>query len=185
MGDALLAEKAALRARMMVLRDAIVAPDAGAALARVVLAQAPKAPTRIAAFWPIGSEIETLSTMTSLHAAGHQLLLPVTPPRGQALTFRAWHPGVPMAPGRFGTQHPANGAEATPEWLLVPLLAFDALGHRLGYGGGYYDRTLATLPGARAVGLAYAAQQIPRVPAGPRDILLHAVATEAAWITPA
>ncbi len=185
MDDTLPAEKTALRARMMALRETLNTPDAGAALARVLLPRMPATPTRIAAFWSMGAEIDTAPAIQALHAAGHHILLPVTPPRGQALTFRAWAPGCAMAPGRFGTQHPADGAEAAPEWLLVPLLAFDARGHRLGYGGGYYDRTLAGLPGARAVGVAYAAQQVPRVPTGPRDMALHAIATEEGWITPA
>jgi 5-formyltetrahydrofolate cyclo-ligase len=185
MDDGLLAEKLALRARMMALREAIAAPAAGAALVQNLLRHLPKAPMRIAGFWPMGAEIDTRPALHALHAAGHHILLPVTPPRGQVLTFRAWAPGCAMAPGRFSTQHPADGAEAAPEWLLVPLLAFDGRGHRLGYGGGYYDRTLAGLPGAWAVGVAYAAQQVPRVPTGPRDMALHAMATEEGWITPA
>ena len=185
MDDGLLAEKAALRVRMMALREAVAAPAAGAALAQILLRHLPTAPTRIAGFWPMGAEIDTRLALRALHEAGHHMLLPVTTPRGQALVFRHWQPGCAMAPGRFGTQHPADGTEAAPEWLLVPLLAFDARGHRLGYGGGYYDRTLAGLPGARAVGLAYAAQQVPRVPTGPRDVALHGIATEEGWITPA
>lgn len=185
MDHGLSAEKAALRARMMALRNTLALPDAGARLARTLLPRLPSHPMRIAAFWPMGAEIDTRPALHALHEAGHHVLLPVTTPRGQALVFRHWRPGCAMAPGRFGTQHPADGAQASPECLLVPLLAFDARGHRLGYGGGYYDRTLADLPGARAVGVGYAAQQVPRVPSGPRDVPLHAMATEEGWITPA
>jgi 5-formyltetrahydrofolate cyclo-ligase len=83
-----------------------------------------------------------------------------------------------MRAERFGTFAP-DGEVLRPDWLFVPLLAFDRRGHRLGYGGGYYDRTLAGLPGATAIGCAFAAQEMARVPIGPNDIALHAIATEA------
>ena len=82
-----------------------------------------------------------------------------------------------MIAERFGTLRP-DGPEIVPDLLFVPLLAFDRRGRRLGYGGGYYDRTLAALPGAIAVGCAFAAQEMDEVPAGPHDIALDAVATE-------
>ena len=83
----------------------------------------------------------------------------------------------------MGTRQPASTAEAlTPTFLLVPLLAFDRRGHRLGYGGGYYDRTLAALPGAVALGIAHAAQELDEVPAGPEDARLAAIATEAGLV---
>jgi 5-formyltetrahydrofolate cyclo-ligase len=108
-------------------------------------------------------------------------VLPVTPKRGQPLTFRHWHPGDIMERERFGTMRPAGrptGLELVPDVLLIPLLAFDAAGRRLGYGGGFYDRTLAGLPGRFRLGCAYAAQQVDEVPAGPYDMTLDAVATE-------
>ncbi len=83
-----------------------------------------------------------------------------------------------MVRGPIGTQHPPTGEFVTPDWLIVPLLAFDRSGARLGYGGGYYDRTLALLSGATAIGVAYAAQEIAQVPTGPHDVPLHAIATE-------
>ncbi len=172
--------KAALRERMLAARRAMATPGAAEALARVVLGLA--LPGRVAAFWPLGDEIDTRPLLHALHARGQMVLLPVTPPRGQALVFRAWAPGAAMEAGRFGTRHPAAPATETPDALLVPLLAFDARGHRLGYGAGYYDRTLQALPRAPAVGLAYAAQQLPEVPAGPGDVPLAMVATEAGVI---
>jgi 5-formyltetrahydrofolate cyclo-ligase len=82
-----------------------------------------------------------------------------------------------MLPERFGTHRP-DGEILQPDYLLVPLLAFDRAGHRLGYGGGYYDRTLAGLPAAIAVGCAFAAQELDAVPVAEYDAPLHAVATE-------
>ena len=82
-----------------------------------------------------------------------------------------------MIAERFGTHRPI-GELMVPDYLLVPLLAFDRHGHRLGYGAGYYDRTLAELPGAVSIGCAFAAQELDEVPAGPYDVPLHAIATE-------
>ena len=125
----------------------------------------------------MGQEIDIRPLLTTLVRLGHGVVLPETPPRGQPLLFRRWQPGSVMVPERFGTLRP-DGDVATPDVLLVPLLAFDLAGHRLGYGGGYYDRTLATLPGAQAIGCAYAAQQVETVSAEPHDIRLNAIATE-------
>ena len=83
-----------------------------------------------------------------------------------------------MRPEKFGTQRPAADDPLTPDFLFVPLLAFDRAGRRLGYGGGYYDRTLAALPGADWIGVAFAAQEVASVPAGPHDIPMPRVATD-------
>ena len=153
-------------------------PALGAALARHLLADMPPEPGAvIAGFWPMGDEIDIRPLLAALHDRGHAVLLPETPPAGHPLIFRHWHPGAAMLPERFGTQRPA-GPVATPTTLFIPLLAFDRQGGRLGYGGGYYDRTLALLPGARAIGCGFAAQEIAAVPMGATDIWLHAVITE-------
>jgi 5-formyltetrahydrofolate cyclo-ligase len=131
----------------------------------------------VSGFWPMPGEIDIRALLAALHDHGHPVLLPQTPPRGQPLIFRRWQPGAEMVRERFGTFRPA-GHEGRPDVLFVPLLAFDRAGHRLGYGGGYYDRTLAGLPQARAIGCAFAAQECDAVPAGVHDMRLHAVATE-------
>ena len=131
----------------------------------------------VAGFWPLPGEIDLRPLLAALHGCGQLLALPCTPPRGHPLTFRRWSPGAALLPGRFGTAHPA-GPAVTPAVLLVPMLAFDAAGNRLGYGGGYYDHTLAALPGVLAIGCAFAAQQVACVPAGPTDVRLHMIATE-------
>jgi len=102
--------------------------------------------------------------------------LPVTGGRGAVLQFRLWQPGDRLTPGPFGLLEP-TGPPAAPDVLLVPLLAYDICGNRLGYGGGYYDRTIAAT-GALAIGAAHGAQQVAAVPAGPEDRRLAGVVTE-------
>jgi len=133
----------------------------------------------VGGFWPVGTEIDILPLLATLRSAGHLIALPVTPSRGNPLIFRLWQPGDTLMPEGFGTQCPPDTApNVEPDWLFVPLLAFDAQGNRLGYGGGFYDRTLAERPNAVAVGCAYAAQRVDAVPTGPYDARLDAVATE-------
>ncbi|MDR3530377.1 MAG: 5-formyltetrahydrofolate cyclo-ligase [Rhodopila sp.] len=131
----------------------------------------------VSGFWPIGQEIDIRPLLHALHERGHKIALPVTPRRGEALTFRGWRPGDVLVPERFGTMRPV-GDILVPDVLLVPLLAFDSAGGRLGYGGGFYDRTLAGLPNRLRLGCAFAAQQVDAVPVAPYDIRLDAVATE-------
>ncbi|WP_332837768.1 5-formyltetrahydrofolate cyclo-ligase [Neoroseomonas rubea] len=177
---ALAAAKAAARKVAMARRAGLDPEAAGAAVRNAVLAAWPPPPgATIAGFWPMGAEIDPRPLMHALHARGHAICLPVTPRRGLPLAFRRWAPGDALVPGPMGTSQPAPEApSATPDWLIVPLLAFDRAGRRLGYGGGYYDRTLAGLPGATALGIAYAVQEVQEVPAGPHDVRLRRIATE-------
>ncbi len=162
---------------MRTLRDGLP-PDDGTALAAHLAAYfGYTLPHVVGGYWPLGSEIDPRPTMAWLHARGVALALPETPPQGAPLRFRVYLPGEPLVIGRYGTQHPL-GAEIVPDLLLVPLLAFDRRGHRLGYGGGYFDRTLSAWPATRAIGCAYAAQELDAIPTGPYDRALHAIATE-------
>ena len=174
--------KAVARATAIKRRDECD-PALGAMLARHVLAGLHIPSTAIVAgFWPMGREIDIRPLLRALHARGHMIALPETPPRGQALIFRHWEPGMAMIAERFGTHRP-SGPIITPDLILAPLLAFDRAGRRLGYGGGYYDRTLAALPHATAIGCGYACQELDEVPADAYDARLSAIATEAGVIT--
>lgn len=105
--------------------------------------------------------------------------------RGAPLLFRLWKQGEPVAESKWGIQEPMYGPEVFPDMLFVPLLAFDRAGNRLGYGGGFYDRTLArlrTMQKIIAVGVAYCAQEVPEVPSDSHDQKLDYVLTEREWI---
>ena len=173
----LIAAKRAQRQRMLAAREAWD-PACGGALGEHVLRELPPpAGAVVSGFWPMGKEIDIRPLLFALHERGHPIVLPETPKRGNPLIFRLWTPDAAMVPERFGTSRP-DGAVCTPDFLLVPLLAFDRRGYRVGYGAGYYDRTLAELPNRFRLGVAYAAQELDEVPAGPYDQRLDAVATE-------
>ncbi len=137
----------------------------------------------VSAYWPIGSEIDPRPLMVHLHEDGHPIALPVTSGRGNPLVFRAWRPEDPLEAAGFGTRVPlASQPGLTPRVLIVPLLAFDRAGYRLGYGGGFFDRTLARLRNSAAVlavGVAYAAQEVARVPRDGSDQPVDWIVTEA------
>jgi 5-formyltetrahydrofolate cyclo-ligase len=153
-------------------------PAWGVRLAAHVMREIPPPPGAVVSgFWPLEGEIDIRPLLEALHDRGHRIVLPATPPRGQPLSFHLWQPGAPMIRERFGTLRP-EGPALAPDILFVPLLAFDRRGRRLGYGAGYYDRTLAGLPGRTAIGCAFAAQELDEVPVGPYDAPLSAVATE-------
>jgi 5-formyltetrahydrofolate cyclo-ligase len=177
--------KATLRAAALAARDAL--SDAQRVAAAQVLARrglpveiAPGA--TVAGYSPIRSELDPTPLMQMLAAEGARLALPVITARGQSLRFRVWHPGDRLLPGPLGILEPSPAAaEIVPDIVLVPLAAFDRTGHRIGYGAGHYDRTLAQLhksKGFAAIGLAFAAQEVEAVPALQHDVPLDYVLTE-------
>ncbi len=177
--------KDAARAVARVVRDAIADPDQRdrAALAvRDRLAELALPMMSVGGYWPLGSELDVRPALLHFKQAGCAVALPVSGPRGTALVFRDWEPALPMAAGRYGIQEPdASRALVQPAVLLVPLLAFDRSGQRLGYGAGYYDRTLDALRARGpvvAVGVAFAAQEVAAVPCGPHDERLDWIVTE-------
>ena len=142
----------------------------------------------MAGYWPLRDEMDPRPVLSALAARGQRLCLPVVVEAGAALAFRAWQPDAPLEPAAFGTRVPGPDCPAVaPDILLVPLLAFDRRGRRLGYGGGFYDRTLAALRGRRAivaVGLAFAAQEAAEVPVEAGDEALDRIVTEREVVTP-
>ena len=128
--------------------------------------------TIISGYYPVGEELDILPLLNRLIGEGHIIGLPVTR-KDQPLIFRAWTPDTEMTKGSMGIPRPTGDApEVSPSLLLVPLAAFDDRGYRVGYGGGFYDRTLANLRAAgpvTAVGVAFAEQQADRVPNEPHD----------------
>jgi 5-formyltetrahydrofolate cyclo-ligase len=136
----------------------------------------------VSGFMPLKTEINPLPLMQKLAEQGARLALPVVAGRGQPLVMRQWVWGEPLESGVWGIREPKpDASEVDPDILLVPLLAFDRTGHRIGYGAGYYDMTITGLRAKKpvtAVGIAFAAQEIPVVPATARDARLDLVLTE-------
>src|SRR6478609_8619915 len=178
-------QKATLRASALSARDALSREHRAAAAQAVALRGlsfeiAPNAV--VAGYAPIRSEIDPFPLMGRLAAQHAQLALPVIMARDQPLQFRVWAPGSALRRGPLGILEPSPEAgEIIPDILLVPLAAFDRAGHRIGYGAGHYDRTLAHLRKVKAIfaiGIAFAVQEIAVVPAMPHDVALDYVLTE-------
>jgi 5-formyltetrahydrofolate cyclo-ligase len=177
--------KAALRREVAARRDALPA-DARRAVAEAIAARtfplAIKPGTVVSGFMPLKSEINPLPLMQKLAEQGARLALPRIVGRGSPLSMRAWEFGAALDRGQWGIREPqADAPEVDPDVLLVPLLAFDRAGYRIGYGAGYYDMTIKRLRGLKtvtAVGLAFAAQEVREIPKTPRDERLDLVLTE-------
>ena len=139
-------------------------------------------PTIVSGFWPIRDELDIRPLLMELHYEGCQLALPVVVEKRKPLTFRAWRPGDALEPGVYGTLQPSEKREVVdPDVLICPLLACDENGWRLGYGGGFYDRTLAALRLRKrvfAMGVAFDDQLVPDVPHGPDDARLDWLLTD-------
>ena len=137
----------------------------------------------VAGYWPMNDEMNPVPLLKRLVKDKVQCVLPAVTAKEKALEFREWRPEVELEDGPFGTSHPpANAFVLSPGIVMLPLLAFDTSGYRLGYGGGYYDRTLADMKSSGstvlAVGIAYQSQQIDAVPHGELDQRLDLVITE-------
>jgi len=177
--------KAELRTAALAVRDALSETKRAAAaqaIARRGLPVELVAGAVVAGYSPIRSELDPTPLMQALAAKGARLALPVITQRGQSLRFRIWHQGDRLLPGSLGILEPSPAAvEVVPDIVLVPLAAFDRTGHRIGYGAGHYDRTLANLHKSRgfaAIGLAFSGQEVATVPALQHDVPLDYVLTE-------
>lgn len=157
------------------------AGEAAAALLATLLAELPGGP--VAVFHALPEEIDTGPAIRVVTASGRSVVLPRQAGRARPLDFHAFRPGDPLMPGPFGVLEPIAAApRLEPAVLVVPLLAFDRRGGRLGYGAGFYDRTIAALKARGAappvIGLAFAFQEVERVPTGPSDVRLDRIVTE-------
>jgi 5-formyltetrahydrofolate cyclo-ligase len=187
------AEKATWRNSLIARRAALSvgdAAEAGLQAARRFVRDLPlSSADAVALFWSLEGEIDTRPLLHALHALGVPTALPRIQGRDLPLRFHRWQPGDPLATGPFRVQQPVPEApQIVPAIVLTPLLAFDAEGYRLGWGGGFYDRTFAALqdlprPPVR-IGYAFACQQVDRVPREPFDQRLDMIVTEHASIHP-
>jgi len=183
--------KAAVRREAIVRRDAIPSDEREAAAqtiaARPFPVSVPPGVT-VSGFIPLKNEIDIRPLLRKLAQAGARLALPVVVARGEPLIMRAWEFGAPLKAGGWGiSEPPPHAAEVLPDILLVPLLAFDRAGNRIGYGAGYFDITIRSLRAQKpvtAIGIAFAAQEIAQVPTTQRDARLDLVLTEREVIEP-
>ena len=181
-----MSDRAALKARLraQALAGRAAGGDAKALTARLAAVLADHPGRVVAGYWPIRDEADPRPAL-----ARHRgpVVLPVVPGRAQPLIFRLWQ-GEALQPGSFGTAHPGPDCPVLrPDLVIVPLAGFDRAGHRVGYGGGFYDRTLALLRAegpVLAVGLAYGVQELPAIPAEPFDAPLDLIVTDRALIYP-
>jgi 5-formyltetrahydrofolate cyclo-ligase len=171
-------------ARRAALSPAERAAAANALVDRIADLALPETACLVSGFWPIRDEIDVRPLMAAIAARGHRLALPVIGPN-RHLSFREWTDGAPLVPAGFGTSEPGPDCPACdPAILLVPLVAFDRQGARLGYGKGHYDgaiRRLADLGPVRTIGVAFATQEVDEVPMEAHDRHLDAVLTEAGF----
>ncbi len=175
-------DKSALRARALAARAA--GGDGDALTRHLIAALAPHGGKILSGYWPMRGEPDPRAAMA---AHDGPVCLPVVPGKAVPLVFRRWQ-GEPLVPGPFGTSHPADSQPVlSPTVLIVPLAGFDRRGNRIGYGGGYYDRTLQMLRESgqvTAIGLAFAVQELPDIPADPFDQPLDLIVTDQGHILP-
>jgi 5-formyltetrahydrofolate cyclo-ligase len=177
--------KAGLRATALAKREAMPAQQRADAAGTIAARDFPVAVPKnaiVSGFSPMKSEINPIPLMRKLYDAGAQLALPVIVGRGKPLIMRAWKFGDPFKAGQWGIREPvAEAPEVHPDILIVPLACFDRRGHRIGFGAGYYDMTIAALRAKKkvvAVGIAFAVQEIEHVPATEYDARLDFMLTE-------
>lgn len=181
-------DKTALRQRLLDMRQALDVRERArhdTALGAAVKSALQRLDIQVlGVYWPIRSEPDLRATYAELHASGMQLALPVVVERDAPLQFFSWKPGDVLGRDACGVAAPENRSQPLqPQALLIPCVGFDTQGFRLGYGAGYYDRTLARSPRPYAIGMAYASQQA-RFASDAHDIPLDLVLTEAGRAAP-
>ena len=186
-------QKSIVRESMLSLRKSIDAGQAADAASRVVALALSLieryGPRVVSGYVPMRDELDCLPLLSAIAEQGIATVAPVMVAKGERLIFRLWRPGDPLVPAAFGVSEPSSSApRLEPDLLFVPLAAFDAEGFRLGYGGGFYDRTLAALRALKpvaAIGLAYDEQRVDQVPREPTDARLDAILTPYGLLGPA
>ncbi|HWG76872.1 MAG TPA: 5-formyltetrahydrofolate cyclo-ligase [Steroidobacteraceae bacterium] len=144
--------------------------------------QAPR-PAIIGAYWPIRREFNPLPLLQQLIDTGVRVALPSILQKNAPLEFRLWRPGDRLAVGVYDIPYPAAGEAVTPDTLIIPLVGYDLAGYRLGYGGGYYDRTVPTLsPRPRLIGLGFTGAQLQTIYPQPYDIRMDCIVTDVATL---
>lgn len=182
--------KHALRGTLMDARDSIAqshgfdAAEKAAKVALDYLLPLDEA-TVISLYWPVQNEIDCRLLISDLERRGFAVALPVVVTPHSPLEFRRFSTGDTLERGAFNTRHPLEESpKVAPDIMIVPGLAFDAKGHRIGYGGGFYDRTLERYGKARAIGFAFSGQIIDLVPRTDHDRELEAIITDDGVIRP-
>lgn len=187
---AIMAWRRAERTRLLEARLRMPVADKQQASTRIIEnlmrycheARLPQAGTVVSGYWPLRGEPDVRPWLTQVHEAGWRTVLPVVAEKGKPLVFRRWSPGCAVEKGFWNIPVPADTTEFTPRLLLAPVVGFDAKGYRLGYGGGYFDRTLALLRALQvefhAIGIGYAEAALPTIHPLPHDIPLNTVITE-------
>jgi 5-formyltetrahydrofolate cyclo-ligase len=181
--------KAALRAEVLTRRGLVTEREARVFAERLAETGATFAAEReakiVSAYWSIGDEVSTFPLLDRLAAQGVATALPVMQGRQAPLSFRLWKKGEPLNEAKWGIKEPLLAPEVFPDLLFVPLAGFDRAGNRLGYGAGFYDRTLTRLRAVKpiiAVGVAHAVQELPAIPSEVYDQRLDYVLTDCEWI---
>jgi len=179
-------DKNAIRIQLLAKRERLdgkLAADAAQAVAAALLQVISGSATIIAGYSPMRGELDISEAMSQLAARGHTLCLPGIEASDKPLHFRRWRIGEVLEKGRYGIEVPPPGAPVfRPNAVLVPMIAFDRTGHRLGYGAGYYDRTIQQLrsleKNVQIIGVAYAMQEVAHLPVDAHDQKMDVIVTE-------
>ena len=179
----ILAWRKGKRVELIDARKALVSAAHNAASAEIhknltkLFATLPK--SLVGAYWPFRREFNVLPTLDALLGRGFSIALPVVLGKGRPLEFRPWTRETKLASGVYDIPYPAEGAGVAPNILIVPLVGFDDEGYRLGYGGGFYDRTLAVMdPRPFCLGVGFDLGHLPTIHPLPHDVPMNAIATE-------
>ena len=177
------AERERLIAERLAMEGDVHARASAAILSALAERFPPGAVTLVGGYWPIRREVDCVPYLKRVLAAGAAVALPAIVGPHRPLEYRPWTPEVGMEAGRHQIPHPVEGPAVAPTALLVPLVGFDAAGHRLGYGGGYYDRTLAALaPRPIAIGLGFELGRLATLSPRPHDAPMDYIFTEAGLV---